>query len=142
MAKKICRYVLNASRSANLEGVFVLNDFEFEALKNRGRVYYGEVSGKHSDVKADLNSKDIQILSENEQEVAFFERILPQGAGFNFKDYWFCEDDASDNGYECGCASSTAYANATEALEEFRQYDNDILREAFIKSFEKARSKK
>lgn len=139
MSKKICRYVLQMGRSSDIEGVFIMTDEGLQCVREmKGyEVHYGEISGKHSDVSAELDINDIEILSDKEEEVAFFERILPRGAGFNFKSYWFDTDNAAENGYEA--AQSASYKDAQEAFVDYPRYNNSVMRAAFIESFDEAR---
>lgn len=137
--KKLCRYVLEMRRSSNIEGVFVLTDEELDAVKEmKGfEVRYGEISGKHSDVTCELHLEDIEILSDKEEEVAFFERILPHGAGFYFPDYWFSNDRAYEDGWEAGRDKS--YKKPEDAFKDYSYYNNRVMRDAFVKGFNSAR---
>ncbi len=143
MSKKICKYVLDFYRSANLEGVFIMTDDELELIKDLDgkTIQYGEVAGKHSDVHCDLKFKDIEILSDKPEEVAFFERILPDGAGFGFKSYWFDDEDAWSQGWGVGTYDKHI-KTPEEALESHKMYDNKVMREAFIEGFKEARGEK
>lgn len=138
---KICKYVLGMHRSSDIEGVFLMSDEELNIAKELDgfEVYYGEIAGKHSEVSCTLHFEHIEVLSEKEEEVAFFKKILPHGAGFPFKDYWFNTDRASEAGWEEGY--SKHYKNAEEALAEYGEYNNSIMKNAFIEGFRKAREK-
>jgi len=139
MGKKICKYVIEMRRSSNIEGVFVITDEELKAVESMGgsEVHYGEIAGKYSEVTCNLHKNDIEILSDKEEEIAFFERILPNGAGFKFKRYWFNTDRAHEAGWEEGY--STSYKNAQEALEDYSSYNNDVMKDAFIEGFNSGR---
>jgi hypothetical protein len=128
-------------RSSDIEGVFVLTDEELDAVKvlEGYEVYYGEISGKHSEVMVELRYKDIEILTDKEEEIAFFERILPHGAGFSFKGYWFNTDKAGEEGWDAGSMESYKDVDAETALKDFEMYDNAIMRKAFIDGFNQAR---
>lgn len=136
--KKLCRYVMECHRSANLEGVFVVGPLQWEALCDLdGRtIFYGEVCGKHSDVCCEFALVDVEILSENDWEVEFFERVLPHGAGFHFLSYWIDNDRAIDAG---GVAyRSGLWATPDEALaeDEYGQYRGHLLRGHFISGWD------
>jgi hypothetical protein len=135
MGKKLCRYVLGMHRSSDIEGVFVLTDEELEIIKELDgyEVYYGEIAGKHSEVTCELYIKDVEILADKEEEVAFFERILPHGAGFSFKGYWFDTDRAGEHGWDAG--RHEGYETAEEALKDYKKYDNSVMREHFVDGF-------
>jgi hypothetical protein len=142
MGKKLCKYIIEMRRSSDIEGVFVLTDEELEAVREMDgyEVRYGEIAGKHSDVTCKLLLSDIEILTDKEEEVAFFERILPQGAGFHFPPYWFDTDRAADDGYEAGRMKS--YKDATDALEtDYNQHNNNVMKKAFITAFDNVRKK-
>jgi hypothetical protein len=140
MAKKLCKYVLEFHRSSDLEGVFIMTDEEIEAVKDMEgcEVRYGEVAGKHSDVECELRFSDIQILSEKEEEIAFFERLFPEGVGFSHKTYWFNTDRAYDDGWEAG--GMKCYKDVNEAFEDYRQHDNNVMRKVFAEGFKKGRN--
>jgi hypothetical protein len=127
-------------RSSDLDGVFVLTDEEYEFLReiNGFTFHYGEIAGKHSDVSRELDFNKIEILSDKEEEIAFFERILPYGAGFSFKDKWFDMCAAYDGGWEAG--GSKCFAIPEEAFEDYRQFNNSLMKHEFIKGFNKRRS--
>lgn len=143
MNKKLCRYVLEMRRSSNIEGVFILSDETLNALKEACpyNVRYGEIAGKHSDVTCDLEYKDIEIVSDKPEEIEFFERLFPHGVGLNFPGYWFNDDQAMDCGWEAGEIAKkygSYKGGAEEALQEYKSFDNSIMREAFIQSFNDA----
>jgi hypothetical protein len=140
--KRLCRYRLDFYRFASLEGVFVLTDDEFAAIQEMdGReVQYGEVAGKHSDVHKAIIISKLEILSDKEEEIAFFERILPEGVGFDFKKYWFNTDLAYDEGYQEG--NSSFWKDAQEAISDYPKHNNSVMRDAFYKGFNNARERK
>jgi len=140
MGKKLCRYVLQMHRSSDIEGIFIMTDEELDLVKelNGHVIRYGEISGKHSNVKAELNMKDIKILSDKEEEIAFFERVLPNGTGFSFKEYWFCSEEAYDKGYD----AEMYYEKVEDALKSQPLFDNKVMRESFINGFNDSRESK
>lgn len=147
MGKKICRYILGFSRSADLEGVFVMNDEQFKAIEQMDgyEVHYGEIAGKHSDVSATLLCKDIEVLSDKPEDVEVFERLFPNGVGFAFVERWFDTDRAYDAGWEaagCKAAGHPAFKTAEAALEDYSRYSNAVMFPAFERGFNNHRKDK
>lgn len=142
MSKKIYKYVLGMHHSSDIEGIFIMSDEQLKSIKEmKGReVYYGEIAGKHSEVRCELNYKDVEIVSSDEKEIQFFERLFPNGVGFNFLNYWFDETPAYDCGYESGRHES--YATVKEALKANKEFDNSVLRKAFKEGFKSGQEDK
>lgn len=79
--KVIFRWRADFGRMGDLSGIFVSTTEELAKLKGK-RVVFGEVLGKHSDIDYSIKVKDFEIVSENAEEIAFFER-LGLSNGFN-----------------------------------------------------------
>lgn len=141
--RKLCRYVMQFNRSADLEGVFVVSPLAWETLQalEGQTVYYGEICGKHSDVNCDFSISDIEIVSENDDEIEFFERMFPSGSGFDFLSCWIDYDEASEAG---GVAyRSGTWQDPEEALADSdnKRYCGKLLRDYFIGGWDFAASR-
>jgi hypothetical protein len=65
---------LDFGRMGDLSGLFVEKAAHVKMLINENiEVYFGEVLGKHSEISATFNDKDIELLTEDENIVKFFQ---------------------------------------------------------------------
>ena len=67
------------------ESLEVLTEEEFQKIKDFSesgeKVYLGEIEGKHSEVFGTLDAKDFKVISENQDDIAVFEKVLGWGFG-------------------------------------------------------------
>ncbi len=96
--KYLCRYTIEMRRSSDISGVFVLTEDEHNQLKELEGVdiNFGEISGKHSEVHVEFENDDIEVVSILPEEIDWFEKLFPDGVGFNFKYYWFNRESDND----------------------------------------------
>lgn len=82
--KVIARFYLDCGRMGDLSGLFVTTKEKLEASYGK-EVYFGEVLGKHSDIGVDLNPKHITILTDDQEFIDKFEKIMGSGtvSGYN-----------------------------------------------------------
>lgn len=85
MSKAIYRYKSYDFRGGQLTGIFVAKQDQVAKLIGT-KVYFGEVLGKHSEVVVEIEEKDIELISDNVEEVALFEK-LNMTTGYNPLDY-------------------------------------------------------
>lgn len=130
---RLCRYVLEFGRSADLEGTFVASPEVWEELValSGSDVYYGEISGKHSDVRCEFDIADIVVVSENPQDIEVFTRLFPEGVGFPFLEYFLDADEAAEAGARA--RASGDYSAPEDALAvDYRRYATPVMREQFL----------
>lgn len=86
-------YKLNIeTRGGNIEGIFTADTQEMEDLISSGKeLYFGEVLGKHSNVKVVLEPDYISLVSCDPAHVMLFEQ-LDMETGHNPFDYIEDED--------------------------------------------------
>lgn len=92
MGKKLYKYYEYFGRMGSLQSVFVATDSEIKSLP--GRVYLGEVLGKHSEVSATINDETLRAISDDKKLVALFEEHLDGCVGVNLLSY--AEEDEED----------------------------------------------
>lgn len=141
MSKKICKYIIEMIFSSDIEGIFIMSEEQLKLVKKmKGReVRYGEIAGKHSEVVCELNYKDIEIVSCDEKEIEFFERLFPNGVGFKFLEYWFDTSMAYDDGYKSGFHENSTLK---EAFKKYKYYNNSFMSKAFEKGFQNGKKDK
>ena len=84
--KAIYKFFLDAGYG-KLHGIFVASKEDVEALIESGRfVYFGEVCGKHTDVCDQMTTDNLTLVSDIEEDVAWFES-LSLATGFNPFEY-------------------------------------------------------
>jgi len=90
-----------------LAGVFVATDEQVKILIDEQiEVYFGEVLGKHSEVWGEIESKEMELVTEDSKVVDLFnEYDLSSGlnpfdytiTGFDFEKWGLDEDDHCDD---------------------------------------------
>jgi hypothetical protein len=97
MNRKLWQFHWNCGRMGDLNGLFVATNEEVE--KTIGKfLYFGEVLGKHSEVQGDLERKDIEIVSDDQEFIDKFIKNIGQSFGFNPLIYIYKrERDERDN---------------------------------------------
>lgn len=61
-------------RMGDLDGIFGATDAEIKELSGKV-VNFGEVLGKHSDIRYTIDPKDFECVSTKKSEIAFFLRL-------------------------------------------------------------------
>lgn len=72
--RAIYRYYLDCGRMGSVEGLFVAEMDEVEALAGK-RCYFGEILGKHSEIDDNEPRANTSLLSSQQQHVAWFEEL-------------------------------------------------------------------
>ena len=85
MTQKLYRYDLDCGRQGDVTGTFVADDAVIAAAMGK-RAYFGEILGKHSDVRADLEEDQLTVLTEDPKFIALYEEIIGS-SGRNPLDY-------------------------------------------------------
>lgn len=70
----IYRWHASFGRMGDLDGIFVATEDEIKELEGKV-VEFGEVLGKHSDIRYKIEASDFECVSTKENEVEFFLRI-------------------------------------------------------------------
>jgi hypothetical protein len=80
-----------------VRGVFVATDDEIKAALGKD-VYYGEILGKHSEVRGTLEEKDLVRLTDDEDFIAKAEKYGCASNGYNPLEY--LEEQKDEDGEE------------------------------------------
>ena len=93
MMEKLYGFEWDVGRMGDVHGMFVADEADIEKAMGQD-VYFGEILGKHSEVRGVLEEDDLKILSENPDFVQQFKEIMPNGFGYNPLDYitYYCEE--------------------------------------------------
>lgn len=93
-------------RHGDLEGVFVSTPDEV-AKAIGSHVYFGEVMGKHSEVRGIIKEGEIKEISDDQSVVKVFEKHLGGCVGYNPLEYLCCEHWVDPNEQECEICESS-----------------------------------
>lgn len=63
------------TRGGSVESIFVATQEQIDSIIGK-RVYFGEILGKHSEVIGDLESCEFEVLSEDQDFIEKFEKII------------------------------------------------------------------
>ncbi len=79
---KLYKLHITMHRSAALMEVAAVTDDEWRTIQEHANaeLYFGEVAGKHSEVRWTLDPKALEVLTENRDEIALFKRWFPMGS--------------------------------------------------------------
>lgn len=89
--KALYKMEIDLDRRGILEGLFIAEMAEIDYLiENKIIVQFGEVLGKHSDIRGSLDQQDIQIITQDIVIINFFEENK-LSCGYNPLDYIFCK---------------------------------------------------
>lgn len=70
--KKLYRFHWEIRRMGDVDGVFVATEKEIKETIGK-TIYFGEVLGKHSEIYGELEEKDLEVLSEDQE---FIEKLI------------------------------------------------------------------
>ena len=95
--KKLYSFFWDCGRMGDLDGLFIAEDSEIEALIGK-RIYFGEVLGKHSEIEGVLEADDLTVKSDDQDFITKFIEIMGEGtvSGFNPLDFYDPEEDDWD----------------------------------------------
>ncbi|WP_422383233.1 hypothetical protein [Roseibium album] len=87
--KKLYQFHWNCGRMGDLDGIFIAEDSEINALIGK-EIYFGEVLGKHSEIHGTLEENEVIVKSEDPDFIEKFISIMGDGtiSGFNPLDYY------------------------------------------------------
>lgn len=91
-------YLFNyTSRGGDLAGAFVADSYYLAKLLNgpaeERQAEFGEVLGKHSEVGVELDNSLFKLVSSDPEEVGVFEKLFPNGIGYDPRDYLSNEEE-------------------------------------------------
>lgn len=97
--KGIYEFYLDCGRSGSLDGIFVADSDDLAKMYGH-EVYFGECLGKHSEVSSIINEGHIELKTDDQAFISWFESIFGEDyeSGFNPLSYYEpSEDDEEDN---------------------------------------------
>jgi hypothetical protein len=99
--KGIYEFYWDCGRSGDLQGIFVADSEDIAQIMGK-EVYFGEVLGKHSEVRGMIEAKDIELKTDDQAFIAQFEAILGERfeSGFNPLSYWEPSEDDNEEDEE------------------------------------------
>jgi len=72
---KLYSFYWDCGRNGGVEGLFIADSELVESMIGK-RVYFGEILGKHSEVYGDLETKDLTVLSEDEEKIKWLKELF------------------------------------------------------------------
>lgn len=82
--KKLVRYSVNCGRMGFLDGLFICDDEDLDKIIDYGTVSFGEVLGKHSDVRIKFIREEFEILTDDQD---FINRLEKYTGGKSISGY-------------------------------------------------------
>lgn len=87
------KFYWDCGRMGDLEGLFVVDSKDLENLYGK-EIYFGEVLGKHSEIYGTLESKDISLISDDQEKIDWLVNLFGTSiSGFNPVDYYEPDDE-------------------------------------------------
>ena len=99
--KNVYRFYVDYGRGYEVQGMFVATPEEVTADIGK-TASFGEVCGKHSDMNVDLEEGHFRAIEASPEVIAFVEKELGGGSGYNPLDYVRCEGCCETSGW-CSC---------------------------------------
>ena len=98
--KKLYEFRWNCGRMGYLDGLFIAEETEIEALIGK-EIYFGEVLGKHSEVHGTLEEKDLTVKTDDQDFISKFIEIIGDGtiSGYNPLDYYDPDEEYNEEDY-------------------------------------------
>lgn len=97
MPKAIYKFTLDYGRHGYLHGIFVEDsDAIAAAVKRGGTANFGSALGKHSEVECDIDASCFDLVTDDQEAVAAFER-WEMAHGYNPLDYVQDDEDDGDD---------------------------------------------
>ncbi|WPJ20534.1 hypothetical protein vBPFY1MI_75 [Pseudomonas phage vB_PF_Y1-MI] len=85
--KLLVSFHWDCGRMGGVEGLFITTQSALECGYGK-RVYFGEILGKHSEVYGTLETKDIEVISEDQDFIEKLEDLLGVSiSGYNPLEY-------------------------------------------------------
>jgi len=83
--KKLYRFYWDCGRQGDVRGIFVANEADVQGAVGR-RVNFGEILGKHSEIAGILDMKDLEVITDDPNFIAWFEHYKCE-TGYNPMEY-------------------------------------------------------
>jgi len=74
--KKLVRYNVDCGRMGSLDGLFICEDSDLDRIADYGTVSFGEVLGKHSDVRIKFTKEEFEILTDDQDFIDRLEKYV------------------------------------------------------------------
>lgn len=104
--KAIYKFQFDCGRMGNLSGLFIAEKDAVKDLIESGKeVYFGEVLGRHSEIAGPVEASDVEMLSDEPDDVKLFEK-LKATVGINPFDYIDENEDEEDSSDEDEAATA------------------------------------
>lgn len=84
--RAIYKFSLDCGRMGDLSGVFIAEKADILARMG-AEIAYGEVLGKHSDIVQELTEEQLQLVSDNPNDIQLLERLGIVSVGTNPLEY-------------------------------------------------------
>lgn len=85
--KKLFRFYWDCGRSGDIESVFVADQAEVDEIIGK-YIYFGEVLGKHSEVRGTIEENDITVLTDDQDFIEKAEKYGISSCGPNPLEYY------------------------------------------------------
>lgn len=81
--RKLYSFFWDCGRMGDVEGLFIAEESEVDAAIG-SEVYFGEILGKHSDIRGTLSSEDLKVISDEQDKIDWLLDIVgPDVSGHN-----------------------------------------------------------
>lgn len=87
MSLGLYKFYWDCGRMGALEGIFIEDKTDVKNLIGK-TIYFGEVLGKHSEIRGELEAKDLTLVTDNPDFIAAFENYVGDVVGYNPFDYY------------------------------------------------------
>jgi hypothetical protein len=86
---RLWKYKLDCGRMGNIDGVFLASDDEIKEVIGK-TVYFGEALGKHSEVEAVIEEKELTEITSNQAVIFELHRSIEGNTlcGYNPVEYY------------------------------------------------------
>ena len=81
--RKLYSFFWDCGRMGDVEGLFIAEESEVDAAIG-SEVYFGEILGKHSNIRGTLSSEDLKVISDEQDKICWLLDIVgPDVSGYN-----------------------------------------------------------
>ena len=81
--RKLYSFFWDCGRMGDVEGLFIAEESEVDAAIG-SEVYFGEILGKHSNIRGTLSSEDLKVISDEQDKIDWLLDIVgPDVSGYN-----------------------------------------------------------
>jgi len=125
MSNKLClwKFFWDCGRMGSLDGMFFATESQMLEMYGN-QIYFGEVLGKHSEIYGTLEEKDVELVTDDPNDIEVLTRVLGTGtiSGFNPFDYY--EPRCGECGCEL-CEDEEERGICNDCQEEMRSDEGD-----------------